>query len=65
MTRVTAVWQVMTPIKDRVGSARWFKPLIVAKFEHEARAVAEQQAGAGGFSFDGDIEVQHVRNAIE
>lgn len=61
--KATNVWRVMTPIKARFGYMRWYRPLIVAQYEHEAVRVADQDAGAAGFEFDGDIKVQHVANA--
>lgn len=53
----------MTPIKDRFGAARWVRPLIVAQHEKDAIRIAEQDALAYGYSFENDIEVQHVANA--
>jgi len=60
----TSIWRVMTPIKDRYGAARWVRALIVAQHEKDAIRLAEQDALAFGYSFSGDIEVQHVANAI-
>lgn len=61
----TAVWRVMTPIRDRHGAARWFRPLIVARYEHEAARIADQIAGAYGFTFDDDIAMQRVSSAFD
>lgn len=60
----TNVWQVMTPLKDYHGQRQWLKTLFVAVYEHEAIRLIEQTALRQGFSFVGDIKVQHVHKAI-
>lgn len=61
--RTTNVYRVMTPIAGRYGAQRWRRALIVAVHERDAIRLAEQDALAFGYSFERDIEVQHVANA--
>jgi hypothetical protein len=61
--KVTNVFQVMTPIRGRIGDARWWPVVIVAKHDDDAIRVAEQAAMQLGFTFDGDIEVNLIRRA--
>lgn len=61
--KATSVWRVMTLIEGKFGAQRWRRSLIVAANERDAIRVAEQDALDFGYSFERDIEVQHVANA--